>query len=175
MTAMTGIVLVSAIAGCAAKPPIDDGELVVLAGKADFSSEMRLYGRLAPGAPATAAHQPPPKYGAFRLAARAGEELDVWVRSTDGDAVAWLVDAAFEPLALNDDAAPGTNDAHLLPTAKSAGDTMLSIVNSATTRRRSRSPGRRRLRRPRRPRRRSRRRRRGTPISRRGPSRPGSR
>src|SRR5207302_1638529 len=63
-----------------------------------------------------------PAYRAFAFTAAAGDEVDIWVKSTDGgDALAWLVDAKSTTLAKNNDAAPDTKDARIHTTLKSAG------------------------------------------------------
>jgi hypothetical protein len=62
-----------------------------------------------------------PKYRALSFTANAGDRLDAWVRSTDGDAVAWITDATFKSLATNDDASATTHDAHVLATIEKTG------------------------------------------------------
>jgi hypothetical protein len=62
-----------------------------------------------------------PKYRALSFTASAGDRFEAWVRSTDGDAVAWITDATFKSLATNDDASPGTHDAHVLATIEKTG------------------------------------------------------
>lgn len=54
-----------------------------------------------------------PRYRAFKFAGAAGDAIDVWVRSQDGDAVAWVLDNDFKSLGYNDDADSTTTDAHV--------------------------------------------------------------
>lgn len=54
-----------------------------------------------------------PKYRAFKFAGNEGDHVDVWVRSQDGDAVAWVLDNDFTVLGHNDDASDDTLDAHV--------------------------------------------------------------
>lgn len=62
-----------------------------------------------------------PLYRALRFVAERGDKIDIWVRSTDGDARAWLTSSSFATLASNDDAAAGRKDAHITFTATRAG------------------------------------------------------
>ena len=66
-------------------------------------------------------------YGWLRLDGRAGETVDVWIRSNDGDAVAFLLDRHDDVIASADDAAPGVRDAHLTVTLSSAGTYYLAV------------------------------------------------
>jgi len=56
------------------------------------------------------------RYSAYEFAGNAGDELDVWVRSTTGDPVAWILDADLRPLAWNDDASRFDANAHIVMT-----------------------------------------------------------
>jgi hypothetical protein len=58
----------------------------------------------------------PPSYRAFTIAAQPGDPIDVWVRSSDGNASAWLFDASFHTVAKNDDADMTTKDSHITAT-----------------------------------------------------------
>jgi hypothetical protein len=62
-----------------------------------------------------------PLYRAFRFQGKTGDAVDAWVRSTDGDARAWLLDASFQNVITNDNASAGTTDAHLVTTLKRDG------------------------------------------------------
>jgi hypothetical protein len=50
---------------------------------------------------------------AFKFAGAPGDQVDIWVRSTDGDAVAWLYNDDGKKIALNDDADSTTLDSHI--------------------------------------------------------------
>jgi hypothetical protein len=54
-----------------------------------------------------------PHYRALSFTGDAGDAVDAWVRSTNGDAVAWLLTSSFKSIAWNDNASPSTKDAHL--------------------------------------------------------------
>lgn len=70
-----------------------------------------------------------PRYRAFTFAAAESDEIDLWVRATGGDPMAWVLDADYRVVAYNDDAARGTRDAHLRFTAhKSEGGAHTVIV-----------------------------------------------
>ena len=118
--------LVTVAACVPTKAPVAD-DFSDLAGadvKSDsFSYRMKIAGSLAYGETQTVAYTKNPRYRAVKFAGNAGDQLDVWVRSSDGDAVAWVLDNAFHVLASNDDADDTTLDAHLgltLPASPSA-------------------------------------------------------
>jgi len=119
-----GLALVMA-AGCAEeKEPVTDTfeHLAGLDEKSDiFSTNWRLVGSLSYGQ--TSGNVPyanPPRYRAYKFAGAAGDEVDVWVKSTNGgDAVAWVLDDSFRVLGSNDDAEDAdTLDAHIVTTLR---------------------------------------------------------
>ncbi len=63
----------------------------------------------------------PLRYRAFTFVGSAADKVDIWVRSGNGDPIAWLFDANFNFLGKNDDADSQTNDAHILRTLSSDG------------------------------------------------------
>lgn len=67
------------------------------------------YGQTSPQTPYDAT----PRYRAYSFAGRAGDKVDAWVRSGEGDAVAYLLGPGFQTLARNDDASDVTRDAHV--------------------------------------------------------------
>jgi hypothetical protein len=101
------------------------GELEWLSGSGDpaveFARRVQVVGPLAFGQTVAVAYHDPPRYRAMTIAAQPGDTVDVWVRSTDGNATAWLLDAAYKPIARNDDAAPGTLDSHVTATVPPEG------------------------------------------------------
>ncbi len=60
-------------------------------------------------------------YGWFRFDAHAGDEVAVTVRSSDGDAVAFVLDGYDDVLAVDDDADAFTSDARLVTTLPADG------------------------------------------------------
>jgi hypothetical protein len=66
-------------------------------------------------------------YGWLKLEGRAGETLDVWIRSSDGDAVGFLLDEHDDVVASADDAAPGVTDAHLTVALTASGTYYLAV------------------------------------------------
>src|SRR5262249_36553813 len=73
------------------------------------------------GAPQKAHYSNPPRYRAYSYSATQGDAVDVWVRSPDGDAVAWLLDSRYRVVTQNDDADRTTTDSHLVASKLSAG------------------------------------------------------
>lgn len=62
-----------------------------------------------------------PLYRALRFEAAKGDKVDIWVRSTSGDARAWLTGPTFATLASNDDAGPGQKSSHITFSTAKAG------------------------------------------------------
>lgn len=54
-----------------------------------------------------------PRYRAFKFAGNAGDEVDVWVRSSNGDPVTWILDNDFRSVAKNDDASASDTSSHV--------------------------------------------------------------
>lgn len=78
-----------------------------------FSNKWRILGTLAYGQTSAAVrYSNPPRFRAFRFTGRPGDQVDVRVRSPDGDAIAWVLDRSYRVLGSNDDA-DGTTDAHV--------------------------------------------------------------
>ncbi len=63
------------------------------------------------------------RYSAFEFTGNAGDELDVRVKSNDGDPVTWLLDKDFRIIAWNDDASRHDTSSHIKVTlpAKASG------------------------------------------------------
>jgi hypothetical protein len=79
-----------------------------------FSTHWKLIGSLDYGQTSSrVTHTGTPTYRAFKFAGQVGDVVDIWVRSDDGDAVAWLLNDNFKTLASNDDADETTLDSHL--------------------------------------------------------------
>jgi hypothetical protein len=108
------------LAACAHKAPVSDdfSDLSGLDEKSDsFSYRMTILGSLDYGqsAPSTK-YTKTPRYRAYKFAGYEGDRVDVWVRSNDGDAVAWVLDNSFHVVASNDDADDSTLDSHIVTT-----------------------------------------------------------
>jgi len=103
----------------AIKQPIYARDYLFGEGAEVFSGQMSVIGTLLHGQTALVGYFNPPRYRAFRFAAGQHDRMDIWVRSNDGDAVAWLLDTNFNTLAWNDDAQTGTTDAHIVLTIPS--------------------------------------------------------
>ncbi len=122
MRSLISFVAISLLGACATqtKAPVDD-DFASIAGqdeKADaFSTKMKIVGSLDYGHTSDAVrYSKTPRYRAFKFGGNAGDSVDVWVRSTHGDPVAWVLDNKFHVLAMNDDADDRTTDAHVTVT-----------------------------------------------------------
>lgn len=105
------------VACTASKVPVDE-DFSALAGqdeKSDaFSYRMKTVGTLQYGqASSPFNYTKTPRFRAVRFDGAAGDDVDVWVRSTNGDPVAWILDSSFRVLGSNDDADEATLDAHI--------------------------------------------------------------
>jgi len=60
-----------------------------------------------------------PTYRALRFATtKPNQQIEVWARSSDGNAIAWVTNASFSSLASDDDADSTTSDAHIVHTLR---------------------------------------------------------
>ncbi len=133
MQTLTRLLACSLLAACATeKAPVDDdfSALTGMDEKSDaFSTHMKIAGSLDFGQTSVSTkYTKSPKYRAFKFAGNQGDAVDVWVRSTQGDAVAWLLDNNFKTLATNDDADSTTLDAHLVATLPASASATHYIV-----------------------------------------------
>lgn len=121
-----------ACAACAGKAPVDDTfeDLATVDSKSDyFSYRLKLLGTIADGGSVDVAYTKSPRFRGVTLTANAGDQVDVWVRSTDGgDAVAWLLDDRFHVIAKNDDADGTTSDSHVRATLTASASHTYYIV-----------------------------------------------
>jgi hypothetical protein len=121
-----------ALAACtgAKAPATDDfSSLDGVDTKSDaFSKHLKLVGSLNYGDTSDdVSYHNPPRYRAFKFGGNPGDQVDVWVRSSDGgDAVTWLVTNSWKIVAKNDDADGTTLDSHL--TATLPGNTNPDII-----------------------------------------------
>ncbi len=119
------------IAGCGGGKQNLTDDFTDLAGqdeKSDqFSKKMTLVGSLDYGQTSSAVkYHNPPLYRSFKFGGAKGDAVDIWVRSTNGDAVAWLVDNSFKIISSNDDSSASSTDSHI--TATLPGNTNASII-----------------------------------------------
>jgi hypothetical protein len=84
-------------------------------------SSAEIIGTITPGqTTAPVAYTNAPLYRAYRFDGRVGDKVDAWVRSSNGDARAWLLDASFKNVVQADDS-EGTTNAHLVKTLSKTG------------------------------------------------------
>lgn len=80
-----------------------------------------ILGKLVAGDTKVVDYTPTPRFRAFSFFANRGDEVDVWARSTTGDAMLWLTTADFANVASNDDADVTTSNAHVVQKFTKAG------------------------------------------------------
>jgi hypothetical protein len=105
-------------AGCSvAKLPVDDDVTAAFTAdaKADLPTNTKYLGDLgrSPAPRFPVLYTKKPKYRSVGFWATAGDVYDIWATSTDGDAIAWLMDFQGNVIASNDDASSDTTDAHI--------------------------------------------------------------
>jgi hypothetical protein len=116
---LTALAALTLTIGCqqAAKAPVHDTFTRLLSGKADSANISSLgYGKTSSPVMVRAN-----SYGWFQLSGNIGDDISIWVRSQNGDAVAFLLDANDDVIASNDDADYSTSDAHLTATLPADG------------------------------------------------------
>jgi hypothetical protein len=110
------------LAGCAADDGSSDDGAPVADVASDLSaSRIQQLGTIASGATKTVAYTSSPLYRAFTFTAKKGDAVDVWIRSSNGDAVAYVLRASYLSVAQNDDASATTTDAHIATTIHADG------------------------------------------------------
>jgi len=122
---VAAVTVTAACGGGKAEVDEDFSDLVGLDEKSDaFSYRMKLLGSLDYGQTSDEVqYKNPPRFRAFKFGGHAGDQVDVWVRSTNnGDAVAWLLDDSYKVITHNDDAPEGGLDAHMTATLPANSD-----------------------------------------------------
>lgn len=115
---LLGLVLVAACVD--SKAPIDDDVTAAFTAdqKADLPTNTKFLGRInTDGMPsASLYYSSRPRYRSVMFGGVAGDDVIIDVTSTDGDAVAWLLDFQGNVIASNDDASSDTLDARIITT-----------------------------------------------------------
>ena len=112
-------------AGCAVDTSEDDDSL---SSESDLSAtRIQQLGTIASGATKTVSYTSSPLYRAYAFTAKKGDSVDIWVRSSSGDAIAYLLRSSYSTVARNDDASGATHDAHLSATIKSDGQYFIAF------------------------------------------------
>jgi len=115
LLALTALVLPACSADSAAEKTEPTDETSVMRSTSEFGlSDTRIVGSLTYGQnSATVFHAGTPRYRAFKFAGNAGDEVDVWVKSTNGDPVTWILDNDWHIVAVNDDASSNNTNSHV--------------------------------------------------------------
>ena len=120
---------ISLLGACAAQAPKDDSDDFsdLADAKADaFSTKLKIVDSLTYGQETASAHYTKtPKYRAYTFSAEGGDSIDVWVRSSNGDPMTWVLDSKFKILAKNDDASDTDTNSHIDFTLPASTDTGL--------------------------------------------------
>jgi hypothetical protein len=122
---LTALAALTLTIGCqqAAKAPVHDTFTRLSSDKADSANiHMLGYGKTSSPVKVRAN-----SYGWFQLSGNVGDDVSIWVRSSNGDAVAFLLDANDDVLAVGDDAEYGTSDAHLTATLPADGTYLIAF------------------------------------------------
>lgn len=125
-------VLSFALASCALSKPVAEetfSDLGLLEQKSDaFSYRLKLLGTLEDGASRNVLYTSAPRFRGFDFYGAPDTAVDLWVRGTRGDAVAWLLDGSFNVVATNDDADESTLNAHISAVLPSSKDNRFYLV-----------------------------------------------
>jgi len=123
------VVSMVVLSGCAAvgktESDEDFSDLGGLDEKGDaFSYRLKMLGRLGAGESHRTLYSSTPRFRGYDFVGKGGDRVDIWVRSSHGDALSWLLDDKFNVLAKNDDADATTLDSHLEAVLPGAGDAL---------------------------------------------------
>lgn len=108
-------------AGCAVDTTTDDASGSASSESDLSASRIQQLGTILSGTTKTVSYTASPLYRAYAFTAKKGDSVDVWVRSSTGDAVAYVLRSTFASLARNDDADGATHDAHVSAKIKADG------------------------------------------------------
>lgn len=132
--AVSLVAVVSAISMAACAAPTDEQEDDVASAEGELRglSAAEILGDLAYGQTSPpVAYTKKPTYRAYRFEAQAGDEVDIWVRSTDGNPRAWLLTSSFANVVSNEDADATTKDAHITRVIEKAGTYYIAFREGA--------------------------------------------
>jgi hypothetical protein len=107
------------LCSCAAEQKTDVNEdfsdLAGLDQKSDkFSSKLKLLGTLEDSTTSAAVkYSSNPKFLGYQFLGTEGDDVSIWVRSKDGDAIAWLLDSKYNVIVKNDDEGMNNSDAYI--------------------------------------------------------------
>ena len=77
-------------------------------------SDTRIVGSLDYGqTSASTSYTRAPRYRAYKFAGNAGDDVEVWVRSSNGDPVTWILDNDWKIVGKSDDASPSDTSSHI--------------------------------------------------------------
>ena len=123
---------VFAMPACSSADPASDGEKAETTDETSSAfglSDTKIVGSLDYGqTSAKTAYTKTPRYRAFKFGGNGGDEVDVWVKSTNGDPVTWILDNNFAVIAKNDDAAAGNTNSHVKATLPASASITHYIV-----------------------------------------------
>jgi hypothetical protein len=120
LASLASLLALSAVAvtACSADPAADaNGEKVEATDEASTSfgnNNVAIAGSLSYGeTSASTAYSKKPLYRAFKFAGNAGDEIEVSVKSSNGDPVTWILDNDWHTVAKNDDASASDTNSHI--------------------------------------------------------------
>ena len=120
LASLASLLALSAVAvtACSASPAADaTGEKVEATDEASTSfglNNVKISGSLTYGqTSASTTYAKTPLYRAFKFAGNAGDEIEVSVKSSNGDPVTWILDNDWHTVAKNDDASASDTNSHI--------------------------------------------------------------
>lgn len=120
---LAALLSLAVAAGCAADTSNDDDDgAAAESSESDLSStRIQQLGTITSGTTKTVSYTSSPLYRAYAFTAKKGDSVDIWARSPNGDAVAYLLRASYSTVTRNDDATGSTKDAHITAKIATAG------------------------------------------------------
>lgn len=104
------------LAACAAQPDAGKEEVVDETTQEFGLRDTKIAGSLSYGETSKTTqykYAPSARYVAFKFSGKVGDEVDVWVKSVNGDPVTWILDNDWRVIAKNDDASRSNTNSHI--------------------------------------------------------------
>jgi hypothetical protein len=127
-----GVAVLGLLGACSAETRADKEEVVDETTQEFGLRDTKIAGSLSYGETSKTTQYkfaPSARYVAYKFSGKAGDEIDVWVKSVNGDPVTWILDNDWRVIAKNDDATASNTNSHVkAKLTANASDTRYIVV-----------------------------------------------